>query len=144
MRKELAEKVVRRFPSWFNMNGDVRYTLAPFGFEHGDGWHNILWRLCVELEPLVAELEKETGERFEVVQVKEKLGALGFYVTHHSDAIDERIAEARVESSRTCEVCGEAGEHLETGGWVRTVCGAHAVGRRSPETNGQGALARAD
>jgi hypothetical protein len=144
MRKELEEKVVRRFPAWFNVNGDVRHILTPFGFDHGDGWHIILWRLCVDLEPLVAELERETGERFEVVQVKQKLGTLRFYVTHHSDAIDARISEARVESSRACEVCGQAGKQVETGGWVRTVCGMHADGRRSIDTEGQGGLARAD
>ena len=64
----------------------------------------------------MAELEKETGERFEVVLVKEKLGTLRFYVSHHSDAIDERIAEAQKESSRTCEVCGQPGKQRKTGG----------------------------
>jgi len=48
------------------------------GFEHGDGWFGILWRLCAGLEPLVAELEKEAGKRFGVVQVKQELGTLRF------------------------------------------------------------------
>lgn len=76
------------------------------------------------------ELERETGERFEVVQVKEKLGTLRFYTSHHTDAIDGRIAEAQEESSRTCEVCGQPGIQRETGGWVRAVCETHA---HSPE-----------
>ena len=126
MHKDLEEKLVKRFPSWFNLSGDVRHTLMPFGFEHGDGWFNILWRLCVDLEPLAAELEKETGERFEVVQVKAKLGTLRFYVSHHTDPIDERIAEAQKESARTCEACGQPGNQRETGGGVRAVCDAHA------------------
>ena len=130
MRKDLEEKLAKRFPTWFNVNADVRHTLMPFGFQCGDGWFNILWRLCVDLEPLVAELEKETGERFEVLQVKEKLGTLRFYVSHHADPIDERIAEAQGESSRTCEVCGQPGIQRETGGWVRALCETHA---HSPE-----------
>ena len=130
MRKELEAKLAKRFPTWFNVSGDVRHTLMPFGFRRGDGWFDILWRLCVDLEPLVTELEKETGERFEVVQVKEKLGTLRFYVSHHSDAIDERIVEAQKESSRTCEVCGQPGKQRETGGGVRAVCDTHA---HSPE-----------
>jgi hypothetical protein len=32
-----------------------------------DGWFDILWRLCVDLEPLVAEFEQETGSQFEVL-----------------------------------------------------------------------------
>jgi hypothetical protein len=39
---------------WFNTGGDIRYTAMPRGFEHGDGWFDILWRLCEDLEPLVA------------------------------------------------------------------------------------------
>jgi len=82
------------------------------------------------MEPMVIGLEKETGERFEVVQVKEKLGTLRFYVSHHTDTIDERIVEAQKESSRTCEVCGQPGKQPETGGGVRAVCDEHA---HSPE-----------
>jgi hypothetical protein len=126
MRKELEEKLIKRFPAWLSVNGDVRHTLMPFGFQHGDGWFNILWRLCLHLEPVVTELETETGERFEVVQVKEKLGTLRFYVSHHMDAIDRRIAEAQKESSRTCEICGQPGKRRETGGGVRAVCDEHA------------------
>ena len=97
----------------------------PFGFQCGDGWFGILWRLCVDLEPMVMELEKETGERFQVLQVKEKLGTLRFYVTHHTAAIDGRIAEAQLESSRMCEVCGQPGR-TRSGGWIQTLCDEHA------------------
>ena len=52
----------------------------------------------------VAELENETGERFEVLQVKEKFGTLRFYVSHHTGAIDGRIAAA-LEEGRTTGLC---------------------------------------
>ena len=45
MKKGLEQKLVKRFPAWFDVNGDVRRTLMPFGFQCGDGWFNILWRL---------------------------------------------------------------------------------------------------
>jgi hypothetical protein len=130
MRKDLEQKLVKRFPSWFSANGGVRHTVMPFGFQCGDGWFNILWRLCVELEPLVTELEHETGERFEIVQVKEKLGTLRFYVSHHTDSINQSIAEAQKESSRTCELCGQPWKQRQTGGGVRSVCDKHG---HSPE-----------
>jgi hypothetical protein len=126
MRKELEQKLVKRFPSWFSVNGGVHHTLMPFGFQCGDGWVNILWRLCVDLEPMVTELQAGTGDRFEVVQVKENFGTLRFYVSHHSDAIDERIVEAQKESSRTCEICGQPGKQREADIWVETVCDKHA------------------
>jgi hypothetical protein len=128
MRKELEQKLARRWPNWFGLAGNPRLSPMARGFEHGDGWYDILWRLCADLEPLVMELEKKTGESFEVVQVKAKLGSLRFYVSHHSDPIDERIAEAQLESSRTCEVCGQPGRRHETGGWIRTLCDEHAEG----------------
>ena len=126
MRKELEQKFARRWPKWFGLAGDPMSNPMARGFEHGDGWFNILWRLCVDLEPLAAELERETGEQFEVLQVKAKLGTLRFYVTHHTDAIDRRIAEAQEESSRTCEICGEPGKQHEAGGWLRAACDEHA------------------
>jgi hypothetical protein len=135
MRKDLEQKLIKRFPTWFNPNGDVRHTKMHFGFWHGDGWFNILWRLCVDLEPMVRKLEKATGEHFEVVQV-EKFGTLRFYVTHHTDLIDERIVEAQMESSRTCEVCGQPGKQLKTAAGTKAVCDTHASSPEEPRPVG--------
>jgi hypothetical protein len=97
----------------------------PRGFEHGDGWFDILWRLCEDLEPLVA------GDEFEVLQVKEKFGGLRFYVrlddlrlSHANEAIDRRIGAAMEDSFRTCEVCGEPGRLREERS-IRTLCDEH-------------------
>ena len=108
MTKELEQRLIERWPSWFNVTGDPRHTLMPLGFVHGDGWFLIVWRLCEDLEPLVAKAEKESGKSFEVLQVKEKLGTLRFYVSQHTEEIGERINSAQEESSRTCEVCGQS------------------------------------
>ena len=124
MRKELEQKLVDRWGSWFNIQGDPHHTMMPFGFCHGDGWFDILWRLCEDLEPLVAATEKQTGQPFEVLQVKEKFGGLRFYVNHHTDAIRDRIQTAGVESIHTCEVCGQPGRQ-RTGGWAKTLCDEH-------------------
>jgi hypothetical protein len=71
MTKELEQQLIERWPSWFYAAGDLRHTLLPLGFVHGDGWFRIIWRLCDDLKPLVAEAEKESGKPFEVLQVKE-------------------------------------------------------------------------
>jgi hypothetical protein len=73
-RSELQRRLVDRWPTWFNIGGDPSHTLMHFGFQHGDGWFNLLWRLCERLEPTVAAAEKQTGRPFEVLQVKEKFG----------------------------------------------------------------------
>jgi hypothetical protein len=46
MRKELEQKLVERWPTWFNTAGDIKHTLMPRGFTHDDGWFDILWRVC--------------------------------------------------------------------------------------------------
>jgi hypothetical protein len=105
-------------PYWFNTKGDIRYTAMPRGFEHEDGWFDLILRLCEDLEPLVAEFEQVTGRQFEVTQVKEKFGGLRIHVSHANDAILQRIETAIQESFHTCEVCGQPGE-LREGQWIR-------------------------
>jgi hypothetical protein len=36
VRMDPGQKHAERFPSWFNVNGDARHTLMPFGFQCGD------------------------------------------------------------------------------------------------------------
>jgi hypothetical protein len=125
MRKELERKLVERWPRWFNTGGDIRHTAMPDGFTHDDGWFDILWRLCEDLEPLVAKLGQETGCQFEVLQVKEKFGGLRFYVNCRRDeAIRQRILAAQEESFHTCEVCGKPGT-LREDSWIKTLCDVH-------------------
>jgi hypothetical protein len=127
MKKELEQRLVERWPSWFNVTGDQRETRMPDGFAHGDGWFDIVWRLCEDLEPLVQQAEKATVRPFEVLQVKQKFGGLRFYASHshRTDAIQQRIEAAELESVRTCEVCGKSGKRREDD-WIPAVCDEHA------------------
>jgi hypothetical protein len=117
MNKELSQKLVDRWPKWFDVNGSIQHTLMPFGFECGDGWFNLIWKLCEDLDSLVPD-------NFEVVQVKEKFGGLRFYIDNGSDAIYDRIGQAEDESFKTCEVCGNPGK-VRGGGWISTLCDEH-------------------
>ena len=97
----------------------------PRGFEHDDGWFDLIWRLCEDLEPLVAEVEKQTGLPFEVLQVKEKFGGLRFYVNwRRSESIRQLIGIAQEESFQTCEICGQRGK-LREGRCIKTLCDLH-------------------
>ena len=125
MRKELEQTLVERWPSWFDVQGDPCLTRMPDGFAHDDGWFDILWQLCEDLEPIVAEIERKTGNPFEVRQVKEKLGGLRFYVNYSNDAIVDRIAAAQLDSLKTCEVCGQPGTRRK-GNRIRTRCDEHS------------------
>jgi hypothetical protein len=136
MRKELEQRLVERWPTWFNTGGDIRHTAMPRGFEHNDGWFDILWRLCEDLEPLIAQMEQEVGCQFEVLQVKEKFGGLRFYVNCRNDAaIRQRIDAAIRESFHICEVCGQPGRQRK-GDWSRTLCDEHDASGQESEDHG--------
>ena len=126
MRKELEQQIIARWPTWFNTKGDFRYTGMILGFRHDDGWFDILWRLCEDLEPLVAELERASGCQFEVLQVKEKFGGLRIHENDANDAIRQRIEAAERESFHTCEGCGQPGA-LRGGSWIKTLCDEHTT-----------------
>ena len=99
----------RKFP--------ITQSLIPFGIETGDGWFKIIDQLSAD----ITLLDEKNGTTTIAVQVKEKFGALRFYVQAGSDAIFDLIDKAEDESSRTCEMCGEPGE-LRGVGWVSTMC----------------------
>jgi hypothetical protein len=102
---ELEQKIVARWPGWFDMRGDLRRTAMPRGFQHGDRWFDPVYQLSERLEPLVGELNTTLppGEHFEVLQVKQKFGGLRFDVSHQNAPIDSEIERARQDSLRTCE-----------------------------------------
>jgi hypothetical protein len=135
MHKELEQKLVERWPRWFNTEGDFRHTAMPRGFTHDDGWFDLLWRLCEDLETLVTEFEQASGLQFEILQVKEKFGGLRVYVNDANDAIHQRIETAIQESFHTCEVCGQPGT-LREGGWIKTLCDEHDANGQEVDDHG--------
>jgi hypothetical protein len=128
-----VSSLMRETIIYLNTGGDMRHTLMPRGFAHDDGWFEILWRLCGDLEPLLAQFEREAAVcQFEVLQGKEKSGGLRIHVTYANDAIPQRIEAAKKESFHICEVCGQSGT-LREGQWIKTLCDDHAGARGARE-----------
>lgn len=121
MNKWNTERLVCRWPKWFDVKGNIQHTLMPFGFECGDGWFDLIWLLCEDIEKI------GVPGGFEVIQVKEKFGGLRFYVVNDTNAISERIGQAEVESEQTCEECGKPGKIVERRGWLRAACEEHSI-----------------
>lgn len=86
----------------------------------GPGWIPLIDTLAEDLVKL--------GWNRELDQVKEKFGALRFYIREGTEAMFRRIARAEEESARTCEICGAPGYQRE-GGWIKTLCDTHAKDR---------------
>jgi hypothetical protein len=85
-------------------------------FECGNGWYPLIKDLITDLI--------ELGWDKQICQVKEKFGALRFYINTGSDEIFKRIRNAEDLSYETCETCGEKGE-LKLVGWYKTLCNKH-------------------
>lgn len=87
------------------------------GFECGDGWFDLIYKLSQDIEAVAREggLNPESSVWPLCGQVKEKMGALRFVVfavTEHRDSY-ERIGELRLaalnRSLQICEQCGQPG-----------------------------------
>jgi hypothetical protein len=113
-----------------------------WGFSCGDGWYDLLDRLCGNIKRVVDAFNDAYGHTpkaveydVQAVQVKEKFGTLRFYTggIHGdiSDIIDALISQAEGQSAQTCEECGKHG--MTRGrGWVRTLCTDCAVKQQYP------------
>lgn len=128
MRKELAQKFYDKWPNWFN------WGVPPYcfwGFECGDGWFDIIWNLCYNIDTMLKSEYPELCDGFIVTQVKEKYGGLRFYVGSAPEEIFDLITITEEGSEKICEVCGERGENQQIFGWYMTTCPTHTEERKS-------------
>lgn len=145
MKTELDEQLCAKYPKIFvNRHADMKTTAMCWGFECGDGWYNILDKLCGNIQSHIdwsiknnawdLEWNKEHPEEPRTVreivhqvvatQVKEKFGGLRFYYDGGDDYISGLSSMAESMSVVTCEDCGAPGQQ-RSGGWIRTLCNLH-------------------
>jgi len=128
--------LIRRFPIIYRGYRDVEGHPSPFsargGFECGEGWLGIIRDLSEYLERMAVEIKLSGVEPPIVVQAKEKIGTLSFYVSGVPAAFrDDWMAVYQAASRRsgeTCELCGAPGvlrnQEAEggIGGWIHCYC----------------------
>jgi hypothetical protein len=145
MRKELDQQLCEKYPLLFkNRNASMMETLMCWGFEHGDGWYNIINALCDNMQSHIDWSHKqhawdlkwnrehpdeqrpvcEPVAQVIVTQVKEKFGSLRFYYQGGDDAISGMVRMAESMSAVMCEECGAPAE-TRGPGWIRTLCEVH-------------------
>lgn len=127
MKQELDAQLCQNYPKIFaDRNRPMTETAMCWGFEHGDGWFNIINQLCGNIQNHIDWRAKQGHAVPQVVaeQVKEKFGTLRFYYRGGDDVIDGMVRMAEAMSGVTCDVCGAPGE---TGGqgWITTRCETH-------------------
>ena len=145
MSPELDKALCEKYPKLFaERNLPMTETCMCWGFDHGDGWYNIINALCANIQSHIDWVEKcrqnevergiagESGmprtpavPQVVVEQVKEKFGTLRFYYRGGDKYIDGLVSMAESMTEFTCEECGAPGKSRR-GGWIRTLCDKHA------------------
>ena|SRR3990167_10617799 len=120
MKKELQDKIFSKYPKIFKQKDlPMTQTAMCWGLDCGDGWFDIIDRLCDAIQSYTDNNQKS---QVEAIQVKEKYGCLEFYTDNSDDYIQGMIALARNISQYTCEECGSKGELYEKNYWWRVRC----------------------
>lgn len=87
------------------------------GIQHPSGWDKLIDDLH---EALLV-----TDPDYKLVQTKEKIGELRFYVEFPiSERGKELIREAEAKSHEVCQACGKSGKLVKHGWWA-TLCPGH-------------------
>ena len=145
MNEQLDKQLCEKYPKIFaNRYKPMTETAMCWGFECGDGWYNIIDRLCANIQHHIDWSHK--GKEFDIkwneanpnkqrpvkepvnqviaAQVKEKFGTLRFYYDGGDDYIRGLTSMAESMSAYTCEKCGDAGK-IRGMGWLYTACDKH-------------------
>jgi len=123
MSPEIEMALHKKYPKilgYINEEGTYKTRLWG-GFQCGDGWHQLIDTLCATIQAR----SEATGVEVQTSQVKEKFGALRFYIQGGDDHISGMIDLAEELSSRTCEICGNLGQKKNVQGWLVTRCDVH-------------------
>ena len=116
MKKELEDKLFELGKDIIRPDPDLQQNLMVFGFECGDGWYELLYKLISDI------LATEPSEDFELFQAKEKYGELRVYTNCSTDEIENLIRVAEDTSITICEMCGAKAKTQKVRGWYHTIC----------------------
>ena len=129
MSPELDKKICAKYPILYSeRHAPVRSASMRFGFQHDDGWYELMDCLSAKLEAL----NKRYPENPIVAScVKEKFGTLRFHCKFNADKdvpeeVKKELYAAEEEAVRksciTCEKCGARGKLRIYFYWYTTLC----------------------
>jgi len=131
MNKALSNKLLHDFPQLFRNRQD---SSLQRGFECGDGWFDLIYKLSQDIETIAHEsgLDPGSPEWPLCRQVKQKFGSLRFVVLRNANFPDmyeliSKLRENALERSlQICEYCGKPADIVADGG--RTImCPEHKM-----------------
>ena len=131
MSPELDNELCKKYPLIMaERKLGAMQTAMCWGFDHGDGWYQILDSAMRLVQAHVDRKKKHGDDAIEQVvfeQVKEKFGMLTIYQRGGDEYTDGVLRMAEEISCHTCEECGAPG-YPNDKGWIRTLCEKHHNG----------------
>ena len=127
MSPELDQKLCEKYPLIMSERRlGAMETAMCWGFDHGDGWYNLLDSAMRLVQSHIDMVNRRGYEIEQVVfeQVKEKFGMLTIYHRGGNSYTEGVLRMAEEMSRHTCEDCGKPGYPNENG-WIRTLCDEH-------------------
>jgi len=117
MSPENTQKLIDIYPELFTDIPNNR-PMHLFGFECGDGWFPMLKDLISNIKTISEKKQFQP----KACQVKEKYGALRFYLESYTDDLDQLIQDAEEASEKICENCSKPGKITSFNGWYQCRC----------------------
>ena len=90
MNEALDKQLCERFPKLFkDRNGDMMTTAMCWGFEHGDGWFNIIHALCANIQWHIDQSVEQNARaiKYEAERVAAVAGDFTVYDNFHPSLI---------------------------------------------------------
>jgi hypothetical protein len=100
--------------------------LQPNEIACKDGWIYLIDKLSAIIENEINYLPKDIQTEIYVVQIKQKLGGLRFYMNQYTDTITGAINLAEHMSYSICEICGKCSASPKSiRHYITTLCDEH-------------------
>jgi len=116
MKPEKADKLYEKYPDLF------KRELLTDNLGCQDGWSVLLNELAGQIRQYSDHCSD--NEKFEIVQIKQKMGVMRIYVQGGDEVIRKLIEEAEDKSMSICELDGEPASGLYgcAPSWYRYLC----------------------
>lgn len=122
-----GKELIKEYP--FLSLGDIDGEIVTWLELLPNGWSDIVIEMCGELKKVL--IANNILDEYEVIQAKEKFGALRWYDSHPWLTYDV-IDKYEDKSERICVGCGNKATHM-TKGYILPMCDKCDRTRRSNE-----------
>ena len=115
MTEKNTKRLIERFPRIFKDN---------FYFECDDGWFDIIFDLCKDMQQ---EVNNSGCDQVIAAQVKEKFASMRFYASGGNEVTYAMIDKYSKLSMEVCELTGGRGYTCQKNGWYKTLSPESAI-----------------